>query len=157
MQILSKLLINAMALASTGLLGAEAEPNSAQCARSKQLLERLLREAASVPGLSTQQLATCFGQPVASALLPSVTSGHCSSEASDLLAALIEAFGTDVAAAATPSAQPGPRYARGQPLLTVTTSLLCSGLFMSDTSNLCSGCPHNLHAGRMLRQFVSSG
>lgn len=132
-QMLSNLLIGSMASASIGLLQAGAGPGPVLCTRIKQLLEKLL-SLASTTGASapmTQELATSFGVPVAGALLPSVTRGQSSSEGSDLLAALIDAFGTDVAAAPAPAEQPGARFARGAwlSLHIRTTSLLTLLMF----------------------------
>ena len=148
---LSNLLIESMTAASVKLLQAESTPGPALCSRIKQLLEKLLLQSTAQGdhGFTNQQLAAGFGKPVASALLPSVTSGHCSAEASDLLAALIDAFGTEVAAAASPAQQAGPRFARGEhhgPHLMLMFSLHWSNV------GLCAGAANIVHAANSSEQ-----
>ncbi|KAK9844274.1 hypothetical protein WJX74_000343 [Apatococcus lobatus] len=113
-QLLSSLLIESMAAAAMKLLEQEASSGTILCTRVKHLLEKLLSLSSvkGASGPSNQHLAAKFGMPVAGALLPSVTSGHCSAEASNLLAALIDAFGTEVAATAAPAGRSGPHFAR---------------------------------------------
>ena len=109
----AKLLLSAMSSSIVKLLVAEGGAHSVICSRSKKLLDRLLSQAQDKAGLTLQEMSVSFGQPLAGALLPSVTEGLSSSEASDLLAALIDAFGTDIAAEVVASPSNRPRYARG--------------------------------------------
>ncbi len=97
------------------LLEAQTDAYPTICSRTKQLLERLLSQGQGKAGVTQQQLLADFGRPLAGALLPSVTKGSCCSEASDLLAALVDAFGADFASAGAASQPIGPRYARGEP------------------------------------------